>query len=131
MGESEAKRLVRMIESMLNREIPGTPKIGGRVMYLPLPGTGSKARHVLSPRAQQVFSFLIKLGKPASSADLQKGLRVNRNVIAGAVHELKAKRALKRVQVGGRREAVEVAAEAPPRKRGRGRRKPPRGDQEK
>lgn len=125
MSKTEKARLVKMIEEILNKEIPGTPRIGGRVTYVPLPGTGSKARHILSPRAQQVFSLLKKLGK-GTSTEIQKGLKVNRNVVAGAVHELKSKRAIKTERLfvaGGGEEREQVAAEVAPRKRTRRQRK--------
>lgn len=119
MSKSEKKRLIKQIEEILNTEIPGTPRIGGRVMYIPLPGTGSTARHILSPRAQQVFSFLKRLHQGGTSAQIQKGLKVNRNVVAGAVHELKVKRAIqsRRLQVGSRQPREQVAAEVAPKKR--------------
>lgn len=112
------KSLVLQIEQILNTEIPGTGQIGARqTMYVPLPGTGSKARHILSPRAQQVFSYLMQHKDGVSSADLMKDLRVNRNVIAGAVHELKAKGVMRseRRFLG----PIETAAEYAPRPRPR------------
>ena len=135
MERSDVKALVRKIEELLNTEVtilPGrakrrepeaasgdehdpNPPIGGRIMYVPLPGTGR--RFQLSPRAQQVFSFLTR-NRKASPKALQVALKVNRNVIAGAVHELKAKHAIRTESVGpsGRR-LVETAAEHAPRKR--------------
>jgi DNA segregation ATPase FtsK/SpoIIIE-like protein len=81
----EVRRALRGVERTMNRPIPGTG--AGRVMYVALPGRG-KNRKELSDRAEEVLGFLSKQHK-ATSAALQKGLRVNRNVIAGAIHELK------------------------------------------
>lgn len=91
------RRLGEQVEALVNAPIPGTgrmPLQGARVLYMTLPGTKAdriykKARAAkLSARATEVLAFLVKQQK-ASSAALQKGLKVNRNVIAGAVHELK------------------------------------------
>lgn len=56
-------------------------------MYVAMPGRG-KNRKELTARATEVLDFLTS-HKNATSAVLQKGLKVNRNVIAGAIHELK------------------------------------------
>lgn len=80
----EVRKALRGVERTMNRPIPGT---GGRVMYVAMPGRG-KNRKELTDRAQEVLTFLSK-HKNATSAALQKGLKVNRNVIAGAIHELK------------------------------------------
>jgi DNA segregation ATPase FtsK/SpoIIIE-like protein len=111
MSRTEVRRLIKGIEELLNTEIPGTPRIGGRVMYVALPGTGSKSKDVLSPRAQQVMAFLAR-NRKASSQALQKALKVNRNVIAGAVHELKQAKFVR----SERFEPDQVAAESRPRR---------------
>jgi hypothetical protein len=89
-----------MIEKVLNEPIPGTPNISGlrrnadglqlqgRVMYVALPGSKRKSQNVLSRRAQQVLGQVNRTGR-ATAAALMDALEVNRNVIAGAVHELK------------------------------------------
>jgi DNA segregation ATPase FtsK/SpoIIIE-like protein len=116
MSKTTARRLMKRIEEFLNAEIPGTPRIGGRVHYVALPVAGTEAE--LSPRAEQVMKFLRRRQR-ATSAALQSALRVNRNVIAGAVHELKQAGLLKSESIdgfsGGRH--MEVAHEAPPRRR--------------
>lgn len=76
------------VEQALNTPIPGTPKMPGRVLYVAIPGTGKKSRNVLSRRATQVL-IQIERKRRVSSKQLQAALRVNRNVIAGAIHELK------------------------------------------
>lgn len=88
LSRAEIKNLVRRIEQLLNTDIPGTPRIGGRVMYVALPGSGSKSKNALSPRAKQVLAYLNRNRRGTAKA-LQAALRVNRNVIAGAMHELK------------------------------------------
>lgn len=96
---SMRQRIIQAIEDVLNAEIPGTPRISqvrlskggslsGRVMYVALPGSGKKSQNVLSHRAQQVLATINRQRK-ATSAALQDALEVNRNVIAGAIHELK------------------------------------------
>lgn len=80
----EVRKALRGFERTMNRPIPGT---GGRVMYVALPGRG-KNRRELSERATEVLAF-ITTHKNVTSAALQAGLKVNRNVIAGAMHELK------------------------------------------
>lgn len=93
MSKSERATVISEIRSLLERlgntEIPGTPKFGGRVTYVPLPGSSVKARNILSPRARQVYRTIRKQ-KRATSRDLQRALRVNRNVIAGALAEMRA-----------------------------------------
>lgn len=90
------------VERVMNTPIPGT---GGRVLYVHIPGSG-KNRAALSRRAAEVLAFITK-ARGASSADLQRGLHVNRNVIAGAIHELKQAHCV---------EAEATAGEAPPRR---------------
>jgi hypothetical protein len=84
MIAAEVIKNLRGFERTMNKPIPGT---GGRVMYIALPGRG-KNRKELSARADEVLTFLTS-HKNTTSAALQKGLKVNRNVIAGAIHELK------------------------------------------
>lgn len=84
MIQTEVRKTLRGVERTMNRSIPGT---GGRVMYVAVPGRGRNRRE-LSARAQEVLTFLTH-HKNATSRALQEGLRVNRNVIAGAIHELK------------------------------------------
>jgi hypothetical protein len=93
MSDVSINRVARGVERLMNTEIPGTPRltgrgIGGRVMYVALPGRG-KAKTQLSARAKQVMAFIERNSRMATSAALQGALRVNRNVIAGAIHELK------------------------------------------
>lgn len=90
--QSRADRLLAQLETLLNTEIPNTPRIsgraiGGRVMYVPLPGK-KRIRTELSKRAAQVLD-LIERNHAATSAQIQATLHVNRNVVAGAIHELK------------------------------------------
>lgn len=80
----EVRKALRGFERTMNRPIPGT---GGRVMYVALPGRG-RNRKELSARATEVLQFVTQ-HKNVTSAAIQRGLRVNRNVIAGAMHELK------------------------------------------
>jgi hypothetical protein len=118
---AQVQRIIQAIESVLNAEIPGTPRISqvrrtsagltGRVMYVALPGSGRKSKNVLSRRAQQVLATINRLRK-ATSAAIQEALEVNRNVIAGAVHELKQAKFVKAVPVGP---AMEVVGEFHPR----------------
>lgn len=114
MQRSDVKRILKSIEQMLNANIPGTPSMamGGRVLYVALPGSGTKSRNVLSPRAQEV---LVAIGRQrkATSAALQKSLKVNRNVIAGAIHELKRAKFVQVVPAGG---PMESAGEYRPRR---------------
>lgn len=91
--------LARRVEEALNAQIPGTPRLGARVMYVALPGTGRKSLNVLSPRAKQVMAY-INRNRRASSGALQVALSVNRNVIAGAIHELKQAGFVRADQVG-------------------------------
>ncbi len=120
----DVKKIVRGIEELLNAEIPGTPRISqvrlskggaisGRVMYVALPGSGNKSKNVLSRRAQQVLAAINRQRK-ATSAALQESLDVNRNVIAGAIHELKQAKFVKAMPAGP---AFESAGEFRPRVR--------------
>lgn len=87
--------LAKRIMSILQAEVPYTPKVGpplrhaftaqGRVEYHRLKGSIKE----LSARARQVIEALDKHQGHGTSADLQKWLKVNRNVIAGALHELR------------------------------------------
>ena len=122
MAKPDIKTLLRRIEELLNREfrlIPSSvrepfrgpnPAGGGRMAYVPVPGTGSKLE--LSPRAAQVYHF-IKRNRKASARALQGALKVNRNVIAGAIHELKSKGVVRAEPF----EPVKSAAGYAPRKR--------------
>ena len=108
------QRIIQGIEELLNKEIPGTPQLkmttrGGRVMYVALPGSGRKSKNVLSRRAQQVLGA-INRQRRATAGALQKTLDVNRNVIAGAVHELKRQHFIQAVPAGV---PFEAAAGAP------------------
>jgi len=80
----EVRKALRHTERTMNKPIPGT---GGRVMYVAVPGQG-RNRAEVSRRAGQVMAFLAKQ-QAATSAAIQRSLRVNRNVVAGAIHELK------------------------------------------
>lgn len=131
------RKQVHRLEVLLNTEIPGTPRISqvrraagadgkvgfqGRVMYVALPGTGSKSQNVLSPRAKQVLGQ-INRHRRATAAMLQEALEVNRNVIAGAVHELKKAGLVAAETVGGGANdswrPTQVAAGQRPRKAGK------------
>ncbi len=85
------QQIIRSIEAVLNQQIPGTPRVSHRVLYVALPGGGSKSRNALSSRAKQVLGILNRRRKVTSAA-LQQALKVNRNVIAGAIHELRQAR---------------------------------------
>jgi hypothetical protein len=128
--DNQIRRIMGMIEKVLNEPIPGTPNISGirrnaegnlqgRVMYVALPGSKRKSQNVLSHRAQQVMGLVNRTGRTTAAA-LMEALEVNRNVIAGAVHELKQAGFLasKAVvgEVGGGRN-YEAAAEVKPRAR--------------
>lgn len=116
--------LAARVERVMNAEIPGTPRLtgrrlGSRVMYVALPGRG-KAKTNLSVRAAQVMKFLERNTR-ATSKSLQVALRVNRNVIAGAVHELKQAGVIRTEEynVPGRHRMVEAVHEYRPRKKRR------------
>lgn len=98
-SHARIRKFVEGIEKVLNEPIPGTPNISGvrrnaagnfqgRVMYVALPGSKRKSQNVLSRRAQQVMGQINRTGRTTAAA-LMDALEVNRNVIAGAVHELK------------------------------------------
>ncbi len=125
----QIRKQVHKLEVMLNTDIPGTPKmslragaqgggVGGRVMYVALPGTGSKSKNALSPRAKQVLGQ-INRQRRATAAALQEALEVNRNVIAGAVHELKQAGLVgtEALAAAGAGRMTEAAAEPRPRQR--------------
>lgn len=95
---SQIRQLLKGIERGMNAPIPGTPKMPGRVLYVPLPGSSAKAKNILSPRALQVYR-VIRKQKRTTSRDLQRALRVNRNVIAGALAEMRAATLIKSQQV--------------------------------
>lgn len=100
--EIDLSRMARGFERMMNTEIPGTPRISGRrrsarVLYVALPGRG-KAKTNLTKRTSEVWKFVRKQGKTSALA-LQESLEVNRNVIAGAIHELKQAGLIKVEQV--------------------------------
>lgn len=134
LDRKDIKALVKRIEEILNAEIslgprprlaaqasqPPNPAGGSRTMYVPLPGTGSRFK--LSPRAQQVYSFLTR-NRKASPGALQAGLKVNRNVIAGAVHELKRKHAIRVERSASTRQPVATAAEYAPARRSKPRKR--------
>lgn len=97
------KEIVKLIESVLERtetrmnaEIPHT---GARVVYVAMPGKG-RTRKAISDRARQVFAFL-QQQRQASAQALQKALNVNRNVIAGAVYELRSVGLVKSQRIAG------------------------------
>ncbi len=84
--------LAARIEEVINKEIPHTPRISGRrrkarVLYVALPGRG-KAKTQLTARTLQVWEYL-QAHQHQSAIAMQANLQVNRNVIAGAIHELK------------------------------------------
>lgn len=81
----EVRKALRQTERTMNQPIPGTGR--GRVLYVAMPGRG-RNRTEVSERAGQVMEFLAKQQR-ATSAAIQEQLKVNRNVVAGAIHELK------------------------------------------
>jgi predicted HTH transcriptional regulator len=81
----EVRKALRQTERTMNQPIKGTGT--GRVLYVAIPGRGHN-RVELTTRARQVLVFLARHQKVTSDA-IQAQLRVNRNVVAGAIHELK------------------------------------------
>lgn len=80
--------------------------IGPQVRYR----VGAKHPRDLSPRAEQVFDAIAARSREgATAAQLMQKLKVNRNVIAGAMHELR--------KVGAVRTEAVTAEERPPRKK--------------
>ncbi len=59
------------------------------VLYSPTRRKWKKATEHLTKRASQVWAFLRSRKVPVTAAQLQAGLKVNRNVIAGAMYELR------------------------------------------
>lgn len=90
MSQKQIRSVVRAVERALNTEIPG---LGPRVRYVVLPGRGIHRRK-LNRRAREVLRA-IRAQRGATSAELQRLLKVNRNVVAGAVHRLRQARAIK------------------------------------
>lgn len=132
-SHARIRRLVEQIEKVLNDPIPGTPNISGvrrnaegnlqgRVMYVALPGSKRKSQNVLSRRAQQVLGQVNRTGRTTAAA-LMDTLEVNRNVIAGAVHELKQAGFLATEPAMASGSGYQVAAEHTPRKRKKATRK--------
>jgi hypothetical protein len=120
MAKRDMQKMLRALEQMIAKE--GRPAarparqatIGGRVMYVALAGS-KRAREALSARAAEVLGAVEK-ARQATSADLQRLLKVNRNVIAGAVHELKQAALLRSEMIGGgavMQSAAEAAEAAP------------------
>jgi hypothetical protein len=111
-GTPKTMDVARQIADLLTREIPGTEHIGvravarsdaakafsaaGRVEYTRLKGSVKN----LSARAQQVIETLDRHKGHGTSADLQKWMKVNRNVIAGALHELRQHRLIRSNRIG-------------------------------
>lgn len=124
--------IANSVERLMNTEIPGTPSLtgragGARVMYVAIPGKG-RNRAALSDRAAQVLAFLDK-NRKASSGALQVALGVNRNVIAGAVHELKQAGVVTTQAFGGGGSQTSAAGFEPRLRatsRARGQQNPPR-----
>lgn len=90
MSQRQIRSVLRSVERALNTAIPGT---GPRVRYVVLPGRGIHRRK-LNARAREVLKAIRKQ-RGATSAELQAFLKVNRNVVAGAVHRLRQARAIK------------------------------------
>jgi hypothetical protein len=88
LDRTTQRRIIDAIEQVLNAEIPGTPRIGGRVRYVALPGKG-RNRANLSRRANQAYQVIARRKGGATTKAIQSALRVTRNSVAGAVHELK------------------------------------------
>lgn len=124
MDRKDIRRIVQAIEQVLNQEIPGTPRLTGRhqatggrrVLYVALGGS-AKAREALSQRAGQVHTFLARKRK-ATAAAIMSALRVNRNVVAGAVHELKKAKLIRSEEMFSG-SVIESAGEAPSASRAR------------
>lgn len=127
--ETRIRRILALIEKTLNEPIPGTPNISrkrggnpqGRVMYVALPGSKKKTQ-MLSHRAQQVMGQINRKGRITAAA-LMSALEVNRNVIAGAVHELKQAGFLGTEPAMASGAEYQTAAEHQPRKRKTSRRR--------
>ena len=111
------RKAARDISALLQAEIPGTPSRDailkaieaalladvstpavtfGRVQYRRLRGSVKG----LSDRAQQVIAALDKHEGVGTSKDLQAWLKVNRNVIAGALHELRQAHLIRSEELG-------------------------------
>lgn len=94
-GTPRTADLARQIMKILETEVPYTPKVGkplrtqamaaGRVEYVRLRGSIKD----LSARASQLIQALDKHKGVGTASDMMGWLKVNRNVIAGALHELK------------------------------------------
>jgi hypothetical protein len=88
-GTISTEKLLKAIEAAITADIPGTPQLGlaraGRVQYRRMRGSVKS----LSVRARQVIEALDKHKGVGTARDLQAWLKVNRNVIAGALHELR------------------------------------------
>lgn len=85
MSKRRLAVLSKQIEQVLNANLTGSGS--PRTIYVIVPGRGVHRRKA-TRRAKQVLAYIAKHSK-ATSADLQKALDVNRNVISGAVFELR------------------------------------------
>ena len=94
MNRKEFNEIVETLKSYVAKSQPDRGDAGPavapgqqepRVIYQYVAGAERKG---LSKRAIQVLTFMSK-NRVASSRALQYALKVNRNVIAGAIHELK------------------------------------------
>lgn len=94
MSQKHVTRILKSVERALNQEIPGT---GARTRYVVLPGRGIHRRK-LNRRAKQVLATL-KRHHGATSAELQTLLKVNRNVISGAIWRLRQARVVRSTTV--------------------------------
>ncbi len=91
--KTEIPVMAQRIEGYLNAEMPFPRMTTRQVLYVRIPGSGTakgQRRHV-TPRAAQVLAYLQKK-KKATAAELQKHLGINRNVVSGAIFELRRKR---------------------------------------
>lgn len=86
------QQLVKQIEELILASDAGHSAVRREVIYVAL--RPAKRRVKLSRRAIQVLRAVRKT-RQATSHALQVALNVNRNVIAGAVHELKQAGVLK------------------------------------
>lgn len=85
---TKARKVLNKLEAILNAEIPGTPRLGGRVTYVAIPGRGANRKR-LTRRAAQVLAYVEKRRK-ATAADIMRAVRINRNALAGATHRLRS-----------------------------------------
>lgn len=121
--EAIGKARIEMTAAMARQ----APPIPGRVFYTAVTNGSKRAVAALTPRAKQVYDYITKHRQP-TAASLQTALKVNRNVIAGALHLLRQSKLVKsepapatdmpRQHTGDttRRQRVQLAHDAPRRR---------------